>query len=153
MFLMKTDYARPELLISCIKTNPFLSLLISNIKWVFHPSLAKPAIFTSKRLLISEVPSEARWVGRCKQVSRQVPEITQPRTTWFNLVAQSKGISKTTSTELWLIWIWLSQEPYLPRRKTQNSRHTCHPFYILQYSSSPWNFSVYTARWCALSFF
>lgn len=37
---------------------PFL--LTPNIKWVSHPSLAKPAISTSERLLISEVPSEAR---------------------------------------------------------------------------------------------
>lgn len=91
---MKTDCAWPELVISCIKTNPSLSLLTPNIKWVSHPSLSKPAISTSKRLLISEVPSEARWVGRCKQVSRQVPEITQPKATCFNLAALSKGVFK-----------------------------------------------------------
>lgn len=116
---MKTDYAWPELVISCIKTNFFLSLLTPNIKWVSHPSLAKPAIFTSQRLLMSEVPSEARWVGRCKQVSRQVPEIAQRRTAWFNLVVQSRGVFKE-----YIHWIMINMDLITSRTVFTEEKNT-----------------------------
>lgn len=126
---MSNTNTNPELVISCIKTNPFLSLLTPNIQWVSHPSLAKPTISTSKRLLISEVPSEARWVGRCKQVSRQVSEITQPRTTWFNLAAQSKGVFKD-----YIHWTIINMDLIISRTifaKEKNTNYqTCGIYFV-----------------------
>lgn len=146
---MKTDYARPELVISCIKTNPFLFLFTSHIKWVSHPSLAKPAISTSKRLLISEGPREARWVGRCKQVSRQVPEITQPRTTWFNLMAQSKGVLKD-----YIPWIMInidfitSRTIFTEEKNTNFQTHLASILYLAVFLISVEFLSIYCKMTC-----
>lgn len=149
MAKMSNTNTNAELVISCIKTNPFLSLLTPNIQWVSHPSLAKPTISTSKRLLISEVPSEARWVGRCKQVSRQVSEITQPRTTWFNLATQRKGVFKD-----YIHWTIINMDLIISRTIFAKEKNTnCQTRVASTLYLAIFLISLEFARRCALSLF